>query len=526
MLIILVFTTLGAALLTATIGGAQRTEIREETIIQDSDAIKAIEEGVAVLKNRIQTFQFSSPGAFYQNELDLIITAILTSNKTISIDDISAAYSIDLSNDYTRVFEIRSEGYNQDFAKTIYVTAMPSFLKYGVGARDTLSLHGGMYIDGDIYANNELRISDEAKYIYNGNLNTVTSYFPTVAENSRLILNGIASSCDSSPATPCFNDNFSPTNHWQPQSIEEVLDSSFSFQAPSIGPDTDYIDVRLLPTVASKVKEMDAGITAQHIETIVAGADPLNTRGYNNAQDYRTQLTSDTILHEENVIGSLDSSKNHIFLRDSYLNTEDLTLQSDKWLVVMGDFFLESAADSEAVIRSNIIVMGDVVLRGDLKMDSVMYILGDTTIFNANITKIDGQGELILMSRGPLDIALLNSFSNPSSFNEFTNQLNAFIYTDENAEIYSVGSYVYVEGGIFSKGSLEFNSFRGDTTEGPNDINFTLADPTNTDEYYQKSRLFIRNDQRLFLDKLEALPAVERLDVIEESYRKVQRNDP
>ncbi|KIL46219.1 type II secretion system protein [Jeotgalibacillus campisalis] len=529
MLIILVFTTLGAAILTATIGGAKRTEIREETIIQDSEAIKAIEEGVAVLKNNIQRFPFSPPGAFYQQELEGIISSLLTHHSSLDISDLSHGYTLDLSTDYTRVYEISSKGYKQNFSKTIYITAMPSFLKYGAGARDTLSLHGGMYIDGDIYANNRLFISDEAKYIYEGNKKTVKSYFPTVEKNTQLILNGVAALCKNSSAFPCFDSNLARSGNWQPRSADEMIVQAFSVQAPVIGSNSDYIDVKLLPTVSSKLKEMDASFTEQHAEMISAGGDILTIKGQETIgrpltkDEYQSQLSPETMLHEENVIGKLEPSKNHLFLNDSYLNTEEITLQKDKWLVVLGDLILESAAGQEAILQANMIVFGDVVIRGDHQMDSVMYVLGKTTIFNANIKKVDGDGELILMSRGRLDIALLNSFNNPASFNEFTNQLNAFIYTDEDAEIYSVGSYVYVEGGIFSKGSLEFNSFRGDTAKGQGDIVFSLADPANDgDDYYSKSRLFIRNDQRLFMDKQQALPAVEKLDVIEEPYKKIK----
>ncbi|MDG5470967.1 hypothetical protein P6709_04345 [Jeotgalibacillus sp. ET6] len=528
MLIILVFTTLGAAILTATIGGAKRTEIREETIVQDSEAIKSIEEGVAVLKNRIQQFPFSPPGPFYQNELDTMISSHLTQHPTLEISDASSGHSLDPETEYTRVYEVSSKGYKQNFSKTIYITAMPGFLKYGAGARDTLSLHGGMYIDGDIYADKQLFISDEAKYKYDGNSKTIVSYFPTVEKNSQLILNGVAASCKSSPASPCFDSALNRSVHWLPKTADQMISDAFSVQAPVLGSDGGYIDVKLLPTVTSKLKEMDSSFTEQQIEILAAGGDLLTIKGQETVgrtltkNEYQNQLTSDTVLHEENVIGGLEPDKNHLFLKDSYLNTDSVTLNNDKWIVVMGDLILESAAQEEALIQANMIVFGDVMIRGDHQMDSVMYVLGTTNIFNANIKKVNGDGELILMSRGRLDIALLNSFSNPESFNEFPNQLNAFLYTDEDAEIYSVGSYVYVEGGIFSKGSLEFNSFRGDTVQGADDILFSLADPENEGEdYYSKSRLFIRNDQRLFIDKQQALPAVEKLDVIEEPYRKI-----
>lgn len=527
MLIVLVFTTLGAVLLTVTIGGAQRTELRENTIVEDSDAIRAIEQGTAILKNQIHNNKFSSPGSLYQGELDQVITALRSEDLNIVITDLSAEYDIELDHDYTRVYEIRSNGYHDDYAKLVYITAMPSFLKYAAGARDELSLHGGMYIDGDIYANNQLNISNEAKYIYQSNLNTVKNDFPTVSERSRLVIEetGVASSCDHSVAPGCFEvagGAFSKSIHWQRRSIEDLISDSFSYQAPVQGDAAEYIDIRLLPTVTSKMKMLDPSFEDADTQAIADGASLLTARGYADTASYERVLSADTVLHEENVITSIQPDRNHLYISDAYLNTDTLTLDSDKWLVVTGDLILESAAGESADISSNIIVFGDVILRGDLSMDSVIYALGSTTVFNANIERPAGGGELILMSRGQLDIALLNSFNNPADFTEFPNQLNAFLYTDQNAEIYSVGSYVYIDGGVFSRGSLEFNSFRGDTAEGENDIIFTAFEE-NANEY-EKSRLYIRNNQRLFLDKLQALPAVEKLDVIEDTYRKVSRN--
>ncbi|TFE01010.1 hypothetical protein [Jeotgalibacillus salarius] len=526
MLIILVFTTLGAVLLTVTIGSTQRTELREDTIVEDSDAIRAIEQGTAILKYQVQNNQFPSPGPLYQNELDTIIAALSSEGLNIDITDKSSGYDISLNHDYTRVYEIRSSGYNEDYSKLVYITAMPSFLKYAAGARDELNLHGGMYIDGDVYANQQLNISNEAKYIYEGSYNTVKNDFPTVSERSRLILEGVASSCDHQSVPGCFEtngNNFTKSIHWQQRSVEELLSNAFSYQSPTLGEEADYIDVRLLPTVTSKMKVMDTSFEDTHAEAIAAGASPLTVRGFSSPEEYESILSADTVLHTENVISTLQSDRNHIFLSDAYLNTSSLSVDQDKWVIVMGDLILESAAGEPAQISSNIIVFGNVIMRGELAMDSVLYALGSTTVFNANIQKISGEGELILMSRGPLDIALLNSFSNPTDYTEFPNQLNAFLYTDQDAEIYSVGSYVYIDGGIFSKGTLEFNSFRGDTAEGENDIIFSPS--SDGESAFQKSRLYIRNNQRLFLDKLQALPAVEKLDVIEDSYRRVDQNE-
>ena len=56
----------------------------------------------------------------------------------------------------------------QTISKRFIYTGMPSFLKYAVGSRGILTLNGSTYIEkGNIYANEKLIISNEAKYIFN-----------------------------------------------------------------------------------------------------------------------------------------------------------------------------------------------------------------------------------------------------------------------------------------------------------------------------------------------------------------------
>ena len=68
-------------------------------------------------------------------------------------------------------------------------------------------------------------------------------------------------------------------------------------------------------------------------------------------------------------------------------------------MVIDGDAYFENIGEYPMKISGNILVTGNVTMKGDLSFDSTMYVLGNTTINNANINGIDGR-ELILMDRG------------------------------------------------------------------------------------------------------------------------------
>ena len=66
---------------------------------------------------------------------------------------------------------------------------MPSFLKYAVGSRGILTLNGSTYIEeGNIYANQQLIISDEAHFIFNGKKLVERTTFPSVAQSGESLL--------------------------------------------------------------------------------------------------------------------------------------------------------------------------------------------------------------------------------------------------------------------------------------------------------------------------------------------------
>ncbi|WP_157794054.1 hypothetical protein [Paenibacillus donghaensis] len=116
-------------------------------------------------------------------------------------------------------------------------------------------------------------------------------------------------------------------------------------------------------------------------------------------------------------------------------------------------------------MNANILVTGNVMIRGNVAFDSTMLVLGETTVEDANIQGIidtDSGGdkkELVLMSKGKVLINRLDTFATTQPIPDEV--MDAFFYTDSSGELYGVGSMFYLNGGFFAKEDLTVNAVTG-----------------------------------------------------------------
>ncbi|MED1204810.1 hypothetical protein [Heyndrickxia acidicola] len=196
------------------------------------------------------------------------------------------------------------------------------------------------------------------------------------------------------------------------------------------------------------------------------------------------------------------------------------------------------STNSSLSLLNDVVTNGQLSFKGDsndptgendaIIFNSVIYAQGDSTISNLNILGADGNNdELILLTGGKLMITRMNEFSNYTDSNEKTNDngippadsnikpLKAFFYTEQNAELYGVGSLFYIDGGIFAKGiatadqsllDLQINAVRGDV-HAINDVSgITASGQTN-----KYSRFIVVYNKDVLLKRIDALPKVTNL---------------
>lgn len=569
LLVTLIFMTLGLAIISASIGGAKRTEFRKVETITLQDSIKSIDEAIARLKVYTLNFDITKTTPIeYEDRLNAFLIELIDEyeldyDKPEDID-ISEQYNVGeqmRQKLYTRVYQIRKRAGNKFVSRNVIISAAPSFLKYALGSRTDVTLNGGTYIDGNIYVQEDFYISNSSNYIYNGYKNTTLTTFPTTSPTSLLVAKENMYSC--SYGTRCYQVNnsgdfirehplFTRVNKEGPELI-----NSFNGNAPIYQKAHDeFIDVDIMTTFADKLFDA-AGASF---------ANPAIRNKYSQYLEDKENTDENKRLVIDNILNDLKSAYN---LTNNFNNFEDLTKQdksiliespdntnnifvdvscinfkgyhfkdneclqapspntnhylNSQWLIFDGNTNFENIGTERMNIAANILVTGDVFIRGDIAFDSTLYVLGDATIYNADISGVkdsnNNEKEIVMIVQGELNIARINEFTNSSN----DENLRGYFYTNSNAILYAVGSNINIKGGLFAKGNsnhllpntnshgLIINTFRGSAVESPELQDRLLLtqseDPLN-------ARFKVIYDKNIFIEQQQGLPLVEKLDLI------------
>ena len=110
LLILIIFTILGFSILSASLGGAKRTEIRENEVVGNLAEIKNANEAVAYIQAKID--QEYSPDITMTKYNEVIQE--IDDNPNYSIENITPT-SIDSTKYFTRVFQVTSPSYKKRF---------------------------------------------------------------------------------------------------------------------------------------------------------------------------------------------------------------------------------------------------------------------------------------------------------------------------------------------------------------------------------------------------------------------------
>lgn len=539
LLVVLVFTVLGFSILSASIGGAKRTEIRETDIDTNLTAIKNLNEAVAYIRATIDT-RYTSDMTISQyndliNELEENSQYNFTKETSVlDIADISLAtdensnklYDLDVNKYFTRVLQVTSTVNKQTYTKVVYITGMPSFLKYALGSREHLTLNGSVYVqEGNLYANTGLTVTNTAKYIYNGDNKLRETTLPsfTNTANQYLFLESDATKIKLCTESCYKGGSFDKLEATKFQAAFSPYDPILSEE------DSEFIDVNVPKTFLEKLEE--AGIIPTSTAPIlITESDASN----NNVKIIKRITNEQTLVRtEDGEITELPVIKNdepgiksYFYNADRdknqtvFIDTNNLFVDDSRWLIIKGNATFESIGSGTMTVKANILVTGDVYIRGKVAFDSTMYVLGDTFIDNANIQGVEEQ-QLILMTQGKLELSKVN-VPRASSINSEPEPtfIKAYLYTAKTANVsteeaistvYAVGSRIHIEGGLFANDNLEINAFRGQTVldDSKDDLQFT-EDQANV----EASRFIIKYNNKIFSQQIQGLPKVEKLEVV------------
>ncbi|WP_339318598.1 hypothetical protein [Paenibacillus sp. FSL R10-2734] len=557
MFILLLLTILGLSVLSATIGGAQRTETRKNDVQSLHLAEKTLDEAVAYITSRLNK-EIETNRDMSQAELDQSINNFLTTLKTTP-DTPSAGLkaSTDLANASGKIsgityalertigtetlvkyiVTINSEaevnGVKRNLKQRVFIDTFPDFLKYTIGSENNLTINGSPSIIGDIYAGGKLIVSDKAEYTYKKNFHSLISSpfeldgMAYVQSLDKLIYreDGKSELKASDITKETIMTGKIPQDKVGIRSrrtfVEVNVEGSFVDKvAEAIGPGADRTAIRnklATGSLASYLMGMnlynfDAIEQADLIKPVLQDDTPEAQLAYDKAVNNFTTKVNIIKGPQKSVIykGNLNLDGSNDFPGILYSENDKNLSSPRKWFIVDGNLIIDNFGKEKAVeILANVLVTGKVEIRGNVKFDSTMFVLKEpstidgitehtTLVEDATLQGLDGK-ELVLISRGPILINRLAAFTNTPT------KLDAFFYTDSDAELYGVGSMFSLSGGFFAKGDLTINAVRGTAVEKEN----MIAIDNNRNLIRFKAAY---NDQ-VFQDQNAGLPRVKTVNI-------------
>ncbi|MRX71443.1 hypothetical protein GJU40_04550 [Bacillus lacus] len=558
LLITIIFTVLGLAILSAAIGGAQRTEARKDEVELAAQAAAVMNESIAHLSQELAVNQL-----FYLTDeklinIDSYLSPLLQElrGRGMNIKDISSShYHIQPSQTFTRVYEFsytakRKQGEGGERSKTmkrtVFLSPTPSFLRYAVGSgpQGTLLLQGASEINGNVFShtllsNNTAMYKDGASTQLN-QISSSDTLYPRIFGEVLLKdnLNGLKNFQDASLLN--FFDEDSKViisrdvnDYMEVNFGKTLLQLLTKISGGSvILKESDFQDHNL-PFVIEKLIEPCKAALSQHM---LNKSSPLNscTRftmiepglNYRDIENISNQSAKSVLYAnlEVSPAGTL-SVKNHqagdyppLYIKGN------LKLHPQAWLIVHGDLEIQPQSGRPIEIDGNILVTGNLRIKGDtvddrsqpekteddeVQFDSTVYVLGQSEISNTNIKGIDSS-QLVLMSRKDLMITRINEFKDIGA--DTITPLKAFFYTEGKAELYGVGSLFQIDGGIFARDMLTINSIRQNKVARSNRLGSNIV-PRNAQQG-QQSRFSVTHDLSVLLNQLDALPRVDRYQIL------------
>lgn len=432
LLVSLVFTTLGLSILASTIGGAKRVEIRESETTSTYKALEYIDKITTDLTLYLNT---TNPNNLSLNNklenlinktrqddkhqdgnvikcmniVDLSKSSPELIDKTSScIDDLSnlRTFDIDTTNDFTRAYEIIIVTQNPNdiegdiertIRKRIFVSPLPSFLKYAVGSSSEddgkgLLLNGSPNIVGNVFANN-LTIEEQPNYQLRDG---------TIKEGMDSV---------STPLPSIVGEIYSSSANI----LEDLKDADrfYKGEIPDLGHDSQFVDINFLETLnkSANIILADIGLNTIRSTQGVGFSDDLKNEinsltvndMYTTTNVPRNGISAPTSLTSEsgiNLTGSFlmeDKSKPLTFDHDMKIKDGDLVIRSTNFpitinsrLIVDRDLYIVSHNDIDL---SNILVGGTLHI---INLDGTVTINGSTiaakTINVETAAKASGDG--------------------------------------------------------------------------------------------------------------------------------------
>ncbi|QNG61052.1 hypothetical protein H4O14_06085 [Bacillus sp. PAMC26568] len=525
--VLLVFTilTIGGVSLLGITMSSQKFVAYSQTYTEDMAAAEMeLDEGIANLQIKLDALNNNiMRGAVNSINLHTAIAEIIQT-LNLNQEENSANYLAtpirnitDENNIFIQKVEISVPIQNRKskiLKKTITISTLADVFKYSAVSDGKLTLNGATDIIGDINVKDAIYLSNHAKFLYNSKNYRPETTFPSI--------NGNLSVEDDGSYSQKFFTGVDP--NWTPiQNLSNI--NNYFVHSPSMknrDVNTNQFDIKEL--VNEKVK-MFSNVSLTNL--FESDSSEVDTKTYSkgvifsNHLKVKNSLTVNGNLILNRGITLLEGAKlkvtGNIFIYSpfySFLSGNIELTNKNNFLLNFGYSYLHNLD-----LKGKMYNYGSLDVRDDLNMNGTIYVSGNTTIENLNNRS---GGTAVILSDGNLQV------SNNNQYQTSPKEMNAFLYSNQDLEIYGVGSNIKIKGGIYGK-NIILNATKGNTypvrgysdyisnlnTSNYNTYGNYLYIEKNQSNPSLQSRLKIEFNPDIILNPPTGIPTVEKLQITE-----------
>ena len=512
LLFVLVTLTVLSVLAVATIGislqSTRLTEIRGTNIEVESATQSELNQAIAALQQIVATTAGTSPTSsskeLFSDPTNQIIAKLATAapNVEVKLNEGASNVRVKAFDLTAQVAETKGDQptVQKTYSQRVYLSAIPSFLYYILGSDNQVILNGAPRIQGNVFSRQALKVSASPNFIYNGETGAYTD------KTARSYIDG---------QVKVFQPKDQPL-----LSCRDFITCDTSVFDPAVQTDLVATKEALVP--------FDFEFALNDFLNIPSTTSLSALPGYLRAQPIKQAILTGPFLNElstdKQLIRPAPAENNTVTI------TDDIVKESKEPLIIDGNLTISSLnpVNQPLEIKRPMIVLGNLLIRGNVSFATTMFSTGSSRLDDANIQGIassSSQNTLILLSKGSLTINRVNKFSTPQTSKP---DMNAFLYSDDAAlnRIYSVGSTMNLHGGIFTRGQLEINAYRGtlDLPENsfPQDVlalQTLMTAKQSTDA--EKSRLRLTYDASVLQNPTAMLPLSRAVQLYVETPKRL-----
>ncbi|TDL82135.1 hypothetical protein [Peribacillus frigoritolerans] len=521
-LIFSIVTIFGISLLGMTLSSQKFTAYSESYTENLAVAEMKMDESMIRLENKINQFnnevnlkQIS--GQVLTSELETNIKSLDLPNEGIKFVPKNIRTNTSGDNRFSEMVTIKVEidDSSRYLTKTVTITSAADIFRFSTVTEGKLIFNGAASIKGDIFADNGIYLSKYAKFMVNNDFYTPLTDYPIIDGN-------IMVKKATSLGLKVFEGkepNWHPVNDMS--TLKAYLPNTPAVKDRSV----QFEQFNIQKIISDKKQELDTKknhSSDYHDSSIKSSKVINNSAVYKNYLVVESDLTvkGDLTLEEGINLTSKGSLKvaGNVYIKSSKKQTNALSgiidiTNNDNFIYIEGNTSI-----SDLTVNSHIYNSGNVSIKKNLNMNGTIYVSGDSTI--EDLSNKSG-GTAVILSKGSLRVA------NNNVFQKTAREIDAFLYSDQDLEIYGVGSNIKINGGIYGK-NITLNATKGETypTSGYSSYNPNL-NKSNFNSigglYIEKnqtnanlpSRLQIEFKPELIQNPPVGLPTVDKLQITE-----------